>query len=206
VRDLIILGTGVHAVEMAEIVERINQAQPTWRFLGHVAPSDHPTGPVLGGNRVLGAAECLADYPDAWMVPDNASPIPAQVPRDRFASLIDPSAFVSRSARVGRGCVIYPHCFVGLNVRIDDFVFMLSGCAVNHDDILGERVVMASGVRLAGAVHVEEQCYLGQGCAVRQYLRIGRRALIGMGAVVVQDVPPNAVMVGNPARKLRERE
>ena len=45
----------------------------------------------------------------------------------------------------------------------------------------------------------------GTGCTVRQYLRIGKDSFIGMGAVVVRDVPPNAVMAGNPARKLKDR-
>jgi acetyltransferase-like isoleucine patch superfamily enzyme len=65
---------------------------------------------------------------------------------------------------------------------------------------------MASGVVLAGSVHVEGGCYLGQFCTVRQQVRIGRGSLVGMGAVVLRDVPPNSVMVGNPARRLRDRE
>jgi acetyltransferase-like isoleucine patch superfamily enzyme len=58
---------------------------------------------------------------------------------------------------------------------------------------------------LAGEIHVEADCYLGQSCTVRQKLRIGRGSMVGMGAVVIADVEPNSVMVGNPARKLRER-
>ena len=58
---------------------------------------------------------------------------------------------------------------------------------------------MTSGVRLAGGVHVEADCYLGQACTIRQNLRIGRRSLIGMGAVVLKDVPEESVMAGNPA-------
>lgn len=63
---------------------------------------------------------------------------------------------------------------------------------------------MCSKVTLAGVVHVEADCYLGQSCTIRQHLRIGKKSLIGMGAVVVKDVPPNSVMVGNPARRIRD--
>jgi acetyltransferase-like isoleucine patch superfamily enzyme len=52
---------------------------------------------------------------------------------------------------------------------------------------------------------VEAGCYLGQGCTVRQELRIGAGSLVGMGAVVVRDVPPGSVVAGNPARRLRDR-
>jgi acetyltransferase-like isoleucine patch superfamily enzyme len=101
--------------------------------------------------------------------------------------------------------VIYPHCYIGLNAVISDYSFVLSGSIINHDDRLGDHVTLASGVNLAGDVRVEAHCYLGQSCSVRQYLRIGRNSLIGMGSVVVHDVPANSVMVGNPARRLRDR-
>jgi len=45
----------------------------------------------------------------------------------------------------------------------------------------------------------------GPGCAIRQDVRIGRGSLIGMGAVVVKDVVPDSVIIGNPGRKLRDR-
>lgn len=72
----------------------------------------------------------------------------------------------------------------------------------NHDVCLEENFTVCSGVTLAGFVHVEAGCYLGQACTIKQYVRIGRGSLIGMGAVVLRDVPPNSVMVGNPARPL----
>jgi len=95
---------------------------------------------------------------------------------------------------------------VGLNVVIGDCVFILSGCTFNHDNVLEDNIVVASKVTLAGFVHVESGVYLGQSCSVREFLRIGRRATIGMGAVVVKNVEPNSVMVGNPARLLRMKD
>jgi sugar O-acyltransferase (sialic acid O-acetyltransferase NeuD family) len=207
-RDLIILGTGVHAKEMAEIVERVNRANPTWNLLGYITASEKhaQTGTEFNGYAVLGTKECLAGYPDACFVPDNENRVLASdVPRNRLVSLIDPSAFVSRSVSIGSGCVIYPGCYVGFNARIGDFVFCLSGCAINHDDVIEDRAVLASHVSLAGFVHVEQDCYLGQASTIRQMLTVGRGSLVGMGAVVIRDVSPNSVMVGNPARKLRDR-
>jgi sugar O-acyltransferase (sialic acid O-acetyltransferase NeuD family) len=208
VRDLIILGAGVHGAEMAEIAERASGAGAPWRLRGFAVPQGRADliGKTLNGHPVLGASEALEGYLDCSVVPDNEYDEPIDLPRERIASLIDPSAFISRTARVGAGCVVYPHCFVGLNASLGDFVFMLAGAVINHDDVLDERVVLCSGVTLAGGVHVEAGCYLGQGCTVRQNLRVGRGSLIGMGAVVTKDVPAGAVMAGNPARKLRDRE
>jgi carbonic anhydrase/acetyltransferase-like protein (isoleucine patch superfamily) len=204
-RDLLILGVGVHAAEMAEIVERVNEVRPAWKLLGFIAPEAKHAGEQRNGYPVLGTLDQLALYPEACLVPDNEWPHTLPLPRERLVSLVDPSAFVSRTAHLGAGCVLYPHCFVGLNARLGERVFCLSGSVVNHDDMLEDRVILASGVRLAGSVHVEADCYLGQGCTVRQYVRIGRGSLIGMGAVVLNDVPPNSVIVGNPGRRLRDR-
>ncbi|HZO90309.1 MAG TPA: hypothetical protein VFB38_18430 [Chthonomonadaceae bacterium] len=205
-RDLLILGAGVHSAEMAEIAERINRVEPTWNLLGFLSPDAAQQGTLRNGYPVLGPPEALAAYPSAYLVPDNEWPRALPVPYERLVSLIDPSVFVSRTARIGRGCVIYPHSYIGLNARIGDYAFCLSGCVINHDDVLEDRVVLASGVSLAGSVHVEADCYLGQACTIRQYVRIGRGSLIGMGAVVVKDVAPNSVIVGNPGRKLRDRD
>jgi sugar O-acyltransferase (sialic acid O-acetyltransferase NeuD family) len=137
------------------------------------------------------------------MVPDNEWPHSLRLPRERLVPLVDPSAFVSRTAQVGPGCVLYPYSFVGLNASLGERVFCLSGSIINHDCVIEDRVVMASHVTLAGSVYVEADCYLGQGCQVRQHLRIGRGSVIGMGAVIVRDVPAGSVMVGNPGRLLR---
>jgi sugar O-acyltransferase (sialic acid O-acetyltransferase NeuD family) len=205
-RDLIILGLGAHGPEMAEIVDRVNAVRETWNLLGFISPDGRKAGETVNGYPVLGTIEALDHHPDACVVPHGEVPERLSVPRQRLVSLIDPSSFVSRTAKIGAGCVLFPHCYVGLNARLHDFVFCLSGCIINHDDVIEERVLLTAGVTLAGYVHVEPDCYLGQGCNVRQYLRIGRGSQIGMGAVVVKDVPPNSVMVGNPARKLRDRE
>jgi sugar O-acyltransferase (sialic acid O-acetyltransferase NeuD family) len=203
--DLLILGTGVHGAEMAEIVERINRAEPTWNLLGFLSPDETRVGQMLNGYPVLGTPDALHDFPDASLVPDNEWPRSLIPPRERLVSLLDPGAFVSRSAEIGRGCVLYPNCFVGLNARLGDLVFCLSGCIFNHDIVCEDRVVAASGVTLAGSVQVEADVYLGQSCTVRQGARIGRGSLIGMGSVVLRDVLPNSVIVGNPGRKLRDR-
>ena len=205
-RDLLILGTGVHALEMAEIVERVNRVTPAWNLLGYIAPDEKQVGQSLNGVPVLGAKAVLEKYPSAGLVPCNEGGWKdmTDLPRHQLVSLIDPSVFVSRTAQIGVGCVFYPGCYIGLKAKIGDFVFCLSGGVINHDDVIENGVVLASGVTLAGVVHVEADCYLGQSCTIRQYLRIGRKSLIGMGAVVVKDVTPNSVMAGNPARKIRD--
>ena len=205
-QDLIILGAGPHAQEMADIVAQINRVQPTWNLLGSIVSPRQAdlVGQTIDNLVILATEAAIGQYPQACFAAEYGSDS-SGCPRERLISLIAPSVFVARTAVIGAGCVIYPNCFVGHNARLGDRVFVLSSSTINHDNVLEDNVSVTSHVSLAGYVHVETGCYLGQACTVRQYLRIGRDSLIGMGSVVLADVPPNSVMVGNPARKLRDR-
>src|SRR5438270_12670005 len=141
---LIILGTGVHAAEMAEMVERVNGSAPVWELLGLLSDKD-PLPAEAYGLPVLGAA-ALEEYPEAALAPAFGWPRALGVLRERLVSLVDPSCFVSRTAALGAGCVLFPHCCVGLNARLGEEVFCLSGSILNHDNVLEDRVVVASGV------------------------------------------------------------
>lgn len=202
-QSLIILGAGPHAQEMADIVAQINAQRPTWQPAGFLVPeaeADRVGQVAASGFPVLGTYGDLGDHPDAVFAMEYGCGRPA-VARERVVSLVAPSAFVARTARIGAGCVIYPGCFVGHNAVLGERVFVLSGAVINHDCHLADEATVCTNVSLAGHVHVARGAYLGQACTVRQYLRIGRESLVGMGSVVVKDVAPHTVVMGNPARE-----
>jgi acetyltransferase-like isoleucine patch superfamily enzyme len=74
---------------------------------------------------------------------------------------------------------------------------------VGHDAWIGDEVEMAPGTVIGGHVKVGHRVRMGIGVMVRPGVTIGEGARLGCGAVVVTDVPPGEVWVGNPARCLR---
>jgi len=205
-RDLIILGTGIHSMEMVEIIERINAVSPVWSLLGFLSPDGREIGTVRNGYPVLAGPEGINLNPEACLVPDNEWPQNIELPWERVVSIVDPSTVVTRTSSIGKGCVVYPNGFIGANAVLGDRVFVLAACTINHDDIIGNYTVLASSVTLAGSVVVHSHCYLGQSCTVRQRLSIGEGSIVGMGAVVIRDVPSHVVIAGNPAKVLRIKE
>ncbi|HHY98810.1 MAG TPA: acyl-ACP--UDP-N-acetylglucosamine O-acyltransferase [Firmicutes bacterium] len=71
---------------------------------------------------------------------------------------------------------------------------------IAHDCIVGSGVTITAGAALAGHVIVEDEAVLGGMCGIHQFCRVGRLAMVGGMAKVVKDVPPFALVDGNPAR------
>jgi UDP-N-acetylglucosamine acyltransferase len=77
---------------------------------------------------------------------------------------------------------------------------MMVNCHVAHDCVLGDNIVMANGVTLAGHVHVATKAFLGGLCAVHQFCKIGELTMTAGGSMVTQDVPPYCMVQGDRAR------
>jgi len=192
-KDLVILGIDIHGLEIADIVNSAGE----YRIIGFVSDADDFPA-THGGYPILGSASVLADYPHAMRVPMHTWKDSTNI--KNWVNIIAPSAFIASTAKLGVGCVVYPNCFIGAKARLGNGVFMLSGSIVNHDNIIEDRVIITSGVTLAGSVTVKSGAYLGQACNVRQYLTIGKKSTVGMGAVVTKDVLGGVTVVGCPAR------
>jgi acetyltransferase-like isoleucine patch superfamily enzyme len=77
---------------------------------------------------------------------------------------------------------------------------------ITHDDIIDDFVTIASGVCLGGHVHIGQAAYLGAGALIREGRSVGKYAMVGMGSVVLTDVPEKQVWIGMPARYLRNAD
>lgn len=83
---------------------------------------------------------------------------------------------------------------------IGDDCFLMNKVYVAHDTVLADGVTLASTVTMGGHVHVGAGANLGMGAVVHQRRVVGAGAMVGMGSVVTRDVPPFALLYGNPAR------
>ena len=116
--------------------------------------------------------------------------------------LIHPSAWVSPSAQIGPGSVLFAQVVVQAQVRIGAGAILNTSCSIDHDVQLADGVHVCPGARLAGEVQVGERSWIGIGASLIQQIRIGCDVTIGAGAAVISDLPDGVTAVGVPARVL----
>jgi acetyltransferase-like isoleucine patch superfamily enzyme len=114
---------------------------------------------------------------------------------------------VQKKALIGRRCKISSHTFVCEGVTIEDNVFVGHGVVFINDSY--PRATAADGelqTEQDWKVEPTRVCKgasIGSGATILSNIVIGENAIVGAGAVVTRNVPPNAVVAGNPARILR---
>jgi acetyltransferase EpsM len=163
--------------------------------------------PIIGGISVIKQSSFLPESDFVIALGDQLSRrnISSQVLElgRRLAIVAHPSCIISPYAKIGNGTVLVGGCIVNANASIGSFCILNTASTIDHDGILASGVQISPGVNLAGWVYCGEDAYIGTGAAILPNVRIGARAIVGAGSVVIRDVPDDAIVAGNPARRLR---
>lgn len=119
-------------------------------------------------------------------------------------NVIAKTAVVDKSAEIGRGNIIMANSVIGHFAKMGGNCFVFSNSTIEHNCELGNNVYIAPGVSLAGTVKIGDNTLIGIGASIKEEIKIGKNSIVGAGAVVLDDVPDNTVVVGIPAKKLRD--
>ncbi|MEV6596518.1 NeuD/PglB/VioB family sugar acetyltransferase [Actinoplanes sp. NPDC051346] len=207
-RDLVIVGAGGFARETAAA------AAATWRVRGFVDDDPALHGTTRSGLPILGGVDSVLDMPEAAVVVCVGNPRAYDVrqriverlglPGERYATVVHPAAEIGAGSLVGPGSVLLAGTVLTADVTVGAHVAVMPQAVLTHDDRVGDYATVASGVRLGGGVVLGTGAYVGAGALLREGVTVGARSLVGMGSVVLGDVPPGQIWAGNPARKLRD--
>ncbi len=126
-------------------------------------------------------------------------------------SHIMPDCAIGDNCNIGQNVVVSPGVVLGNNVKVQNNVSIYTGVICEDDVFLGPSMVFTNVINPRSAIvrkHQYQNTYVQKGASIGANATIvcgnsiGTYAFIGAGAVVTRDVPPFALVVGNPARQV----
>ena len=209
-KHLVILGAGGHGKVLADLVLRT----PGFRLLGLLDDDPAKIGTLVLGSPILGPIQQLQRLSHSAQISSLAFGAgdnclrgdwfdEARKAKLEAATLVHPSAVISRHVTLGVGVVALAGVVVNAGAVIGDDVCLNTGCRIDHDCRLGKHSHVFPGATLTGGVELCPYATVGAGAVVHPNRKIGRNAYVGAGAVVTANVGDNEIVAGNPARLIR---
>jgi len=213
-KKLIIIGGYGNGTVVQSTVEDINSGKKEWDLIGFL--NDFETEPI-NGSPVLGkidhsTVQQFINDPDVFFFYSLVSLkynykylsklLDLNIPKEKFATLIHPTAVISKFSTIGYGTCIQPFVAIGPNVTIGNHVQIFAQVLVGHGAKLENYCYVANNACIGADVLLKEGAYLGTNSTTLEFISLGKWSVTGIGAVVIKDVPDFAKVVGNPARQI----
>lgn len=212
-KDIIIIGAGGHAKEIAYLIEDINMEKKTWNLLGYIDRDKSNIGKLNGKYEIVGDDTFFKGFNSELnlvvaigsldRVKTIYKNISIKYPKIKFPNLIHPSSLkYIRDVSIGIGNIICAGNIFTTDIQIGSYNCINRGCNISHDVIIGDYCVINPGVNISGGVIIKSSCLIGTGSTILQYLVIGENSIVGAGAVVTKDVKSGNTVVGIPAEPI----
>lgn len=210
---VVVIGAGGTGIQIAESIFAGNDKL----FVGFLDDGAEKQEQGYRSLPVLGGLKTWSDLPDDYLFinslygPKNNSFFcelihSLGIPESRWATVIDPRAIISTSATFGYGVYVGAGTVVCAYVHLSNLCCVLSNSNVSHDTRLDEYVYCANSVSMSGGISVGSVSYIGANCSIKEYIKIGSHAVVGMGSVVIRNVEDGCIVAGNPAHVICRQE
>jgi sugar O-acyltransferase (sialic acid O-acetyltransferase NeuD family) len=207
-RKLVIIGAGGFGKEVAWVVERINEALPTFELAGFCDDAEARREGLWGAYAMLGRVESVRDTLGAVgfvCAIGNNRERQAMAARARAAGhhavqVVDPSAVVAPDALLGEGCYVGIGSVVSTGARSGAGVIVNHHVCVGHDVVVDDFAQLCPGVCVSGGCSIGEGALLGTNAGTIPLKRIGAWATVGAGVVALRDLADGGSAVRLAAR------
>lgn len=208
-QPLILLGGGGHCKSVIDVIE----AEDKFQIFG-ILDVKEKVGTTVSGYPIIGCDSELEQFlKECPNVIVTAGMIKSSGLRNKLFQMalnlganlpiiISPLARVSKSAKIGKGSVVMHYCLVNANATVGENCILNNKSLVEHDAFVDSNCHISTNAVINGECKIGESVMIGSSSVIIQCVSIGDKAVIGAGAVVVKSVESNAIMVGNPAKRI----
>lgn len=206
-RNLAILGSGGHALSVTDAAESSG-----WSVVACLTPSDLEAE-FTSSNRVVSLSQI--DWSSTYLALGvGLNYIRERIYlnelgvdlRERLATVVHASAWVSPRSELHPGSVILANAVVGPNCVVGLGAVINTASSLEHGSILSDFSSLGPGSRTGGNSRVGERSHLGLNASLLQNRTIGADTVIGANSVVTRDMPQNVVAWGSPCRTKKTRD
>lgn len=127
---------------------------------------------------------------------------------------IEPGAIIREKVEIGKNAVIMMGAIINIGAVIGDGTMIDMGAVLGGRATVGNNCHIGAGAVLAGVIEpasatpviVEDGVLVGANAVIIEGVHVGQNAVVAAGAVVIEDVPDNAVVAGCPARVIKMKD
>ena len=131
-----------------------------------------------------------------------------------LSARIEPGAIIREGVTIGENAVILMGAILNIGASVGEGTMVDMGAVLGGGAQVGKYCHIGAGAVLAGMVEpacakpvvIEDNVFLGANAVILEGIRVGRNAVVGAGAVVTEDVAPDTVVAGCPARFLKYKD
>lgn len=211
-KQIAIYGAGGFGREVACLLNKINEENPTWELVGFFDDGIEIGKEVSHFGKVLGGINELNAWPTELSVaftignPKIVEMLVSKVtnPKIQFPNIIAPTVYFAdpETFKIGKGNIIQKHCSFSCDVTIGDFNVMDGADVFGHDDVVGSFNVFMPAMRISGEVTIGDGNFFGVGSIILQQIKVGNNIRLGAASVLMRKPKDGHLYMGNPAKKI----
>jgi len=215
------------SMDAREIIQYIGAAKkrtPVKLYVKERAPVDYGEATVFGvGDRIVfGDWDALRPILDAnrdrietvIVESDCRNSAVPLLDTKNLRARIEPGAIIREQVEIGENAVVMMGAILNIGAVVGEGSMIDMGAVLGGRAIVGKNCHIGAGAVLAGVIEpasarpvvVEDGVLVGANAVVIEGVRVGRGAVVAAGAVVMRDVPEDAVVAGCPARIVKKRD
>ena len=214
----------MNAYEIIEYISKSEKKTPVKLYVKEKAPIDYGSAQVFGaGDKIVFGnwAELKPileahkdDIADIVIENDRRNSGVPMLDMKDVPARIEPGAFIREQVEIGKNAVIMMGAVINIGAVVGEGTMIDMGAVLGGRATVGKNCHIGAGAVLAGVVEpasatpviVEDGVLVGANAVVIEGIHVGKGAVVAAGAVVVEDVPDNAVVAGCPARVIKMKD
>jgi len=210
-KPVLIMGGWGSGQIVTSVIEDINRRNDDWKILGYLNDFEE-IGTLIGSYPVVGRTVEAIDYSSRGVYLHYAmrnAKFARQrierfkqmgIPDECFATFIHPNTQLSGNRGIGHGSLLRAQVFLSFGAQVGNHNHLYANAVIGHDSTISDYAWITNSVAVGARCLIKEGAHLGTNCSLREDVTIGRYAIVGIGAVILNDVADFEIVVGNPGR------